>query len=79
VSRMVLHLDSFSGAAASLKRGQRDCAHVLEALRRDPLVSTWDMSEHWWLRVLIADLVARGLITQVPEAYPWLRYEGVKQ
>jgi hypothetical protein len=75
MTRSVIHLDSFSGAAAALKGRERDSAHVLEALRHDPRVSTWDMDEHWWLRTIIADLQARGVITQVPEAYPWHRYE----
>ena len=72
-------IDSFSGAAADLPRGKRTPEHVLEALRRDPRVSTWDMSEYPWLRRCIAHLKRDGLIEDVPEGYPWLRYRVVEK
>jgi len=69
-------LDSFSGGAAtSINPKDRTSDNVLRVLSSDPRVSTWDMSELPWLRKAIADLVARGMIREVDEAYPWLRYE----
>ena len=70
-----VYLDSFSGAAADLPKGRRSAAHVLEVLRKHPRVSTWDLSEHPWLRAAIDELLNAGAITAVPEAYPWQRYE----
>ena len=34
------------------------------------------MSEHPWLRRCIGDLKRDGLIEDVPEGYPWLRYRA---
>jgi hypothetical protein len=67
-------IDSFSGAAADLPKGRRNAAHVLEVLRKHPRVSTWDLSEHTWLRAAIDELQTAGAITAVPEAFPWHRY-----
>ena len=67
-------LDSFSGGAADLKPRHRTSADVLEALRRDPRVSTFDMSEHAWLRAAIADLKQSKQIVDAPAAYPWCRF-----
>ena len=65
-------LDSFSGLAAQLPRGQRTPEKVLEALRRNPRVSTFDMGEHTWLCNCIADLKRSNLITEdKDEPYPW--------
>lgn len=68
-------VDSFSGAAADLKRGHRTDADLMLALNTDPLVSCWDLSEHKWLRDRIFDAVDAGLLTKhhsVP--YPWCRF-----
>ena len=71
---MRVHLDSFSGAASDLKRGQRSSENVLAVLANRPRVSTWDMSEHDWLRSCIKDLRKRGLIVAETEPYQWHRY-----
>lgn len=71
----MIFLDTFSGAAAELKRGQRSPENVLDALRRDPRISTWDMSEHPWLCRCIDDLKRTGSITEDKnEPYPWHRF-----
>lgn len=71
----MIFLDTFSGAAAYLKRGQRTSDNVLAALRRDPRISTWDMSEHPWLCRCIKDLIQDGLIIEDKnEPYPWHRF-----
>lgn len=67
-------MDSFSGAAADLKPRQRTSENVLSVLATRPRVSTWDMSEHCWLRTIIADLKKRNLIEEMAEPYPWHRY-----
>jgi len=58
-----------------LKKGQRTEANVLAALRRDPRISTWDMSEHPWLVSIIADLQKSGAILSMREPYPWHRFK----
>lgn len=76
----MIFLDSFSGAAADLKRGQRTPESVLTALRKNPLVSTFDMSENAWLSSCIDDLKRAGHITEDKnEPYPWHRYVVVAQ
>lgn len=74
-----MHIDSFSGEAARLKRGHRSADDVLVALKNDPRVSTWDMSELSWLRAAIEDLERRGLIVALDEPYPWHRYAILKR
>lgn len=69
-----IFLDSFSGAAADLKKGQRSAENVLTVLAKNPRVSTWDM-EAAWLRGAIAQLQRDGPITEdKSEPYPWHRY-----
>ncbi|MDD2730382.1 MAG: hypothetical protein PHR85_14640 [Malikia sp.] len=70
-----IFLDSFSGSAANLKPSLRTPQHVLSALRRDPRVSTFDMSECSWLCGCIDILKRDGHITEdESEPYPWHRY-----
>lgn len=69
-----IFIDSFSGSASDLKGKNRTAENVLSALRHDSRLSTWDISEHVWLRVCIADLKRRGLIQEVYEPYPWHRF-----
>ena len=40
--RDICFIDSFTGNAAHLPRGKRTPENVLEALRHDPRVSTWE-------------------------------------
>lgn len=64
--------DSFSGLAAELPLSKRTPSHVLEALTRNPRVSTFDMSELPWLRGCIDSLKSSKQITEDPdEPYPW--------
>lgn len=70
-----IFIDSFSGPASDLKASHRTPAKVLECLKKNPRVSTWDMSEHPWLQGCIAGLEKQGLIKSVPEPYPWHRWE----
>lgn len=76
---MTVIFDSFSGAAAGLPKGKRTPEHVLAALRRNPRVSTWDMSEHRWLRNAIYQLLDEGKIEDLSaqEGFPWHRYRVV--
>lgn len=69
-----MHIDSFSGEAADLKRGHRGSDDVLAVLMKHPRVSTWDMSELPWLRAAIENLERRGLIVEDAHAYPWHGY-----
>lgn len=67
--------DSFSGLAAQLPPSRRTPAGVLAALRLNPRISTWDMSETAWLRRCIDALKNGGQITEdKSEPYPWHRY-----
>ena len=71
----MIYLDSFSGTAAQLPRGKRTSEHVLAALRINPRVSTFDLSENKWLWRCISDLKESGQITQdEDEPYPWHLY-----
>lgn len=73
-------LDSFSGAASDLKGAQRTPDAVLQVLRTKPRVSCFDMTEHGWLRMCIAELVRRGAIRHDgSEPYPWIRYIVLEQ
>lgn len=68
-------VDSFSGPASHLKGHNRTAENVLSALRRNPRVSTWNMSEHAWLRSAINELELTGRITEdKKEPYPWHRF-----
>lgn len=72
---MSLIVCSFSGAAAELPPRKRSDADILDALRRSPRVSVWDMCELAWLRAGIESLQRRGLIhDDRKEPYPWIRY-----
>lgn len=73
---MGFHIDSFSGPASDLKGAARTPENVLEALRRCPRVSTFDMSENYrWLPDCIQRLKAAGKIVEVESAYPWHVYK----
>lgn len=67
-------LDSFNGALADLKRGQRTTENALAVLKKSPMVSTWDMSENKWLWRLVCDLKESGLVVELEQPYPWHRY-----
>lgn len=72
--RGAIFLDSFSGAAADLPKGQRNADNVLRALAKMPRVSVWDM-EQAWLRNCLSRLTLDALIVEdKAEPYPWLRF-----
>ena len=72
-------IDSFTGNAANLPKGKRTPENVLEALRHNPRVSTWDMDQAW-LRRCLADLEADGkIVDERKEPYPWLRFTLMEQ
>jgi len=71
-----MHVDSFTNVSlANLKPSLRHENGVLYALKRNPRVSTWDMSEHPWLQNIIAKLEEKQLILPVNEEYPWHKWK----
>lgn len=67
--------DSFSGPAAQLPLSRRTPGGVLEALRINPRISTFDMIDTPWLRRCIHSLKSNGQITEdKDEPYPWHLY-----
>ena len=75
----LIFIDSFSGDAVDLKGPHRSSENVLACLKKSPRLSTWDMSEHAWLRGCIAELEKKKQIEQVPEPYPWHRWKIMEQ
>lgn len=70
-----MFLDSFSGEAAELPANRRTPEDVFEALRRNPRVSCFDLSELAWLRNAIQRLEQQGrIVDDKVEPYPWIRY-----
>ncbi|WP_157266447.1 hypothetical protein [Azohydromonas aeria] len=70
-----MHLDSFSGPAASLEPAERTASNVLRCLANHPRVSTFDLCETPWLDRAIRDLRQQGLIVEgTGDGYPWLTY-----
>lgn len=66
------HICSFSGDAALLSPKRRTRENVLAALRRDPKLSVWDLSELPWLRRIVDDLRRTGDVTYSDRLeYPW--------
>ncbi len=71
-----IFVDTFSGLASELRGHRRTPADVLSVLRSHPRISTFDMSEHRWLRECVEELIAAGRIREAKhEPYPWHRYE----
>lgn len=72
---MSFHIDTFSGNVSDLKRGHRTEENIIAVLRRDPLVSCWELGEHAWLRNRIYDMVKRGvLVEDHSQSYPWCKF-----
>ena len=72
-----VHLCSFSGGVARLTAKQRkDKVSILAALKNDPRISTWDMSEgrpRLWR--IIYEMRHEGLIFEIPAEYPWHEFQ----
>jgi hypothetical protein len=69
---MTIFIDSFSGPVADLKKGKRTLRDILESLKANPRVSTFDMSEHQWLWKRIYRLERMGYVVQDKSIeYPW--------
>jgi len=77
MNKKTIYLDSFSGAVADLKKGQRTADSVITVLKNDPMVSTWDMSENSWLCSIINNLKKEGKIKAEKSDYPWHKYSVV--
>lgn len=76
MKRMPVFLDSFSGKVGDLTRKQKkDPMLVLEAISKDPRVSTWDMSEDNLWRT-VSDLERKGFLIDESSksVYPWCRF-----
>lgn len=72
-----VHLCSFAGGVVRLSPKQRkDKASILAALKNDPRISTWDMSEgrpRLWR--IIYEMEREGLIVEMPAEYPWHKFQ----
>ena len=74
MGKSAIFIDSFSGAAASLPKRQREPIDILRALHKHPRVSTFDMGDNVWLWRGIDSLKKQGLVRGLDEPYPWHRY-----
>ena len=74
----MMHIDYFSGSVIDLKKNERTEERVLQCLRDDPKVSTWDMSENPWLCRIIKSLEGKGLIIEEKASYPWHIFKAIK-
>jgi len=68
-----IFIDSFSGDLADLMPRQRSPRIALNVLKKSPRVSCFDMDKRW-LQYLIRDLKRDGLIEELPESYPWIKF-----
>jgi len=70
-----MFVDSFTNCSVvDLKKSARNENGVLNALRSNPRLSTWDMSEHRWIREIIKSLEEKEFITPIDEPYPWHKW-----
>lgn len=76
---MIVYIDSFSGDAAELKPKDRTIDNLIKALKKDSRVSYWDISENRWLRALIKKALKAGLIEEIHDDYPWIRYKTINK
>jgi hypothetical protein len=72
--RMKVYIDSFSGNVSRLTAKEKKYPKkVLEALSKDPMVSTFDMGTHDLWKT-IKYLESEGLIESIPMTYPWHKF-----
>lgn len=68
------HLCSFTTDFEDLtKRQRRDQELVLEILRKNPRISTFEMDAVLWKTLEF--LINQGRIEEVESAYPWHKFE----
>lgn len=72
---MKLHVCSFSSNAAELKPKDRTSLNLLLALKENPRISTFDMSENMWLCDLVRNLEDKDYIETVRSSYPWHKWK----
>ena len=73
-----IFLDSWSSTAAELPKSRRTPEGVLRALKTNPRISTFDLSEYRWLHQCVNQLMATGqIVACANEPYPWHRFEIV--
>ncbi len=71
--------DNYSDVSVlDLKRGSRNANTVLNALRINPRISSFSISENIWLANIINKLIKDGLIIQMSELFPVSRYSLTK-
>lgn len=71
-----MFIDSFTNCSVvDLKKSGRNENGVLNALRTNPRLSTFDMCEYRWISKIIKSLEEKGLIIPVDEPYPWHKWE----
>lgn len=73
-----IHICSFSSNAAELKPKDRTLIGVLSALKENPRISTFDMSENMWLVGLVQNLEKNNCIKPLKEPYPWHKWKLTK-
>jgi hypothetical protein len=70
-------IDSFSNdELANLEKSKRTDDNILSILRKNPMVSTWDISENRWMWGLFKRLASEGKIIDKSHAvgFPWNKY-----
>ena len=73
------HICSFSNATVvDLEKSMRNENGVLNALKIDPRISTFDMGEHRWLPPIIKSLEGKQMIESLDEPYPWHKWKLTK-
>lgn len=74
-----VHICSFSSNAAELKPKDRTMIGVLSALKENPRISTFDMSDNMWLVGLVQNLEKKKYIKPLKEPYPWHKWKLTKE
>ena len=70
------HIDYFSGDVVDLPKKERTPENVLRVLAKNPMVSTFDMSENYkWLPKITKLLTTEGWAKEDETVgYPWLKF-----
>ena len=77
--KYAIHLDTFSGGVGMLtKKQHRDHNLILRTLLRDPMVSTWDISESRNLQRTIKVLETANFIVSHEQPFPWHKFVVTK-